>query len=77
MYSTVRRLLAERTAHIEQLDIRGKLNKRRNNSCFDIDIWCFIETSLMGDYRYTELSYKITSLISRTCCLGSSGLTYT
>ena len=26
----------------------------------------------MGDYRYTELSYKITSLISRTCCLGSS-----
>ena len=26
---------------------------------------------------YTELSYKITSLISRTCCLGSSGLTYT
>jgi len=32
---------------------------------------------IMGDYRYTELSYKITSLISRTCCLGSSGLTYT
>ena len=32
---------------------------------------------LMGDYRYTELSYKITSLIPRTCCLGSSGLTYT
>jgi len=31
----------------------------------------------MGDYRYTELSYKITSLISRTCCLGSSGLSYT
>ena len=31
----------------------------------------------LGDYRYTELSYKITSLISRTCCLGSSGLTYT
>jgi len=31
----------------------------------------------MGDYRYTELSYKITSLILRTCCLGSSGLTYT
>ena len=31
----------------------------------------------MGDYRYTELSYKITSLISRTCCLGSSGLTNT
>ena len=31
----------------------------------------------MGDYRYTELSYKITSLISRTCCLCSSGLTYT
>ena len=31
----------------------------------------------MGDYRYTELSYKITSLISRTCCRGSSGLTYT
>ena len=31
----------------------------------------------MGDYRYTELSYKITSLISRTCCLSSSGLTYT
>ena len=30
----------------------------------------------MGDYRYTELSYKITSLISRTCCLGSSSLTY-
>ena len=29
----------------------------------------------MGDYRYTELSYKITSLISHTCCLGSSGLT--
>jgi len=29
-----------------------------------------------GNYRYTELSYKITSLISRTCCLGS-GLTYT
>ena len=28
--------------------------------------------TLMGDYRYTELSYKITSLISRTCCLGSS-----
>jgi len=31
----------------------------------------------MGDYRYTELSYEITSLISRTCCLGSSGLIYT
>jgi len=31
----------------------------------------------MGDYRYTELSYKSTSLMSRTCCLGSSGLTYT
>ena len=31
----------------------------------------------MGDYRYTELSYKITSLISRTCCLGSSGFTFT
>ena len=31
----------------------------------------------MEDYRYTELSYKITSLTSRTCCLGSSGLTYT
>ena len=31
----------------------------------------------MGDYRYTELSYKITSIISRTCCLGISGLTYT
>jgi len=29
-------------------------------------------TWTMGDYRYTELSYKITSLISRTCCLGSS-----
>ena len=29
----------------------------------------------MADYRYTELSFKITSLISRTCCLGSSGLT--
>jgi len=25
-------------------------------------------TFLMGDYRYTELSYRITSLISRTCC---------
>ena len=37
-------------------------------------IW---DTLLMGDYRYTELSYTITSLISRTCCLGSSGLTYT
>jgi len=34
-------------------------------------IW---DTLLMGDYRYTELSYTITSLISRTCCLGSSGL---
>ena len=33
--------------------------------------------SIMGDYRYTELSCKLTSLISRTCCLGSSGLTYT
>ena len=31
----------------------------------------------MRDYRYTELSYKITSLISRTCCLGSFGLTIT
>ena len=31
----------------------------------------------MGDYPYTELSYKITSLISRICCLGSSGLTNT
>ena len=51
MYSTVRRLLAERTAHIEQLDIRGKLNKRRNNSCFDIDIWCFIEISLIECHR--------------------------
>ena len=30
-----------------------------------------------GDYRYTQLSYKINSLISRTCCLGSYGLTYT
>jgi len=28
-----------------------------------------------SDYRYTELSYKITSLISRMCGLGSSGLT--
>jgi len=35
------------------------------------------ETLRMGDSRYTELSYKITSLISRNCCLGSSGLTYT
>ena len=34
-------------------------------------------SDLMGDYRYTELSYKITSLIARACCLGSSGLTYT
>jgi len=24
-------------------------------------------TDTMEDYRYTELSYKITSLISRTC----------
>ena len=31
----------------------------------------------MRDYRYTELSYKITSLISRTCSLGSSGSTNT
>ena len=31
----------------------------------------------MGDYRYTELSYEITSLISRTRCLGSSSLTNT
>jgi len=31
----------------------------------------------MGDYQYTELSYKFTSLTSRTCCLGSSGLTCT
>ena len=31
----------------------------------------------MGYYRYTELSYKITTLISHTCCLGSSGLTNT
>ena len=35
------------------------------------------EDCSMGDYRYTELSYKITSLIAHTCCLGSSGLTYT
>mgnify|MGYP000122605272 FL=1 len=27
----------------------------------------------MGDYQYTELSYKITSLILRICCLCSSG----
>ena len=31
---------------------------------------------LMGDYRYTELSHKISSLNYRTCCLGSFGLTY-
>jgi len=31
----------------------------------------------MGDFRYTELSYKITPLISRTCCVGNSALTYT
>ena len=36
-----------------------------------------LKTQSMGDYRYTELSYKNTSLISRTCCLGSSCLTYT
>jgi len=32
---------------------------------------------VMRVYRYTELSYKITSLISRTCYLSSSGLTNT
>ena len=36
-----------------------------------------IQVCTMGDYRYTELSYKITSLISRIFCLCGSGLTYT
>ena len=51
---------------------------------FTIRVHCILDSTLdlpysctMGDYRYTELSYKITSLISRTCCLGSSGLTNT
>ena len=39
-------------------------------------IWIQIQIG-MGDYRYTELSYKITPLISPACCLGSSGLTNT
>jgi len=36
----------------------------------------FNVSNIMGDYRYHELSYIITSLISRTCCLCRYGSTY-
>ena len=57
------------------LDKHAPLKKKRVKKCQQPG-WMNQEI-ILADYRYHELSYKITSLISRTCCLGSSGLTYT